>query len=50
MMQVMDYAEVQDYANKHDILDTADIRQALEFLHDLGSVQYFKVSFFLNHL
>lgn len=38
---LLDYAEVVKIAATHGIFDSSELMQALQFLHDLGSIMYF---------
>jgi hypothetical protein len=41
----MGYQEVSEIAQKAGIYETKEISQAIRFLHDLGSIQYFETTF-----
>jgi hypothetical protein len=41
---IVSYQEVADIAQKTGIYESKEISQAIRFLHDLGSIQYFETN------
>lgn len=42
---ILDYSVIEDFAMEHGIFDDKDVKQAIKFLDDLGTVQYFDNDF-----
>ncbi|XP_062577173.1 uncharacterized protein LOC134239045 [Saccostrea cucullata] len=42
---ILDYSVIEDFAIEHGIFDEKDVKQAIKFLDDLGTVQYFDNDF-----
>nr|XP_022323918.1 uncharacterized protein LOC111124909 isoform X4 [Crassostrea virginica] len=42
---ILDYSVIEDFAMEHGIFDEKDVKQAIKFLDDLGTVQYFDNDF-----
>ena len=42
---ILDYADIEKIASNHGIFDQLELNQALQFLHDLGSLMHFNNEF-----
>ncbi|KAK6965188.1 leucine-rich repeat serine/threonine-protein kinase 1 [Biomphalaria glabrata] len=47
---LLKFHEVEDVGNTVGILDNVELVQAVQFLHDLGSVQFFNTPFLKSHV
>ncbi|XP_050400370.2 uncharacterized protein LOC126817438 [Patella vulgata] len=47
---VIEYSELEKRANTSGIFDKSEVSQALQFLHELGSLQYFQNEFLKKHV
>jgi leucine-rich repeat kinase 2 len=47
---ILEYSEVEDIAQTVGIFDSSEVLQAVQFLHDLGSLQYFSSEHLKKHV